>query len=98
MRWRIRDEPWGSHHVEARALKWEISSALTEEKDADELSPSLGSLLRERDEELKLRRMLGLARSCGRGRGRMPRWDRYASRHWRHRVAAARGDGLIMSR
>ena len=80
MRWRIRDEPWGSHHVEARALKCEISSALTEEKGVvDELSLSLRSWLRERDEELKLRRMLGLARSCGRGRGRLPRWDRHAS-------------------
>ena len=31
MRWRALEEPWGSHHVEARALKWEISSALTDE-------------------------------------------------------------------
>lgn len=33
MRWRSRDGPWGSHHVEARALKWAISSVLTDEKD-----------------------------------------------------------------
>lgn len=25
-----RDEPWGSHHVDARALKWDISEALTD--------------------------------------------------------------------
>lgn len=31
MRWRAREEPWGAHQVEARALKWEISSALTDE-------------------------------------------------------------------
>lgn len=30
MRWRTREEPWGSHHVEARALKCDISEALTE--------------------------------------------------------------------
>src|SRR3569833_91623 len=31
MRWRRRDEPLASHHVEARAPKWDISSGLTEE-------------------------------------------------------------------
>lgn len=31
MRWRRREEPWGSHHVDARALKWEISVGFTEE-------------------------------------------------------------------
>jgi len=31
MRWRRRDEPLGSHHVEARALKWETSVGLTED-------------------------------------------------------------------
>lgn len=30
MRWRRREEPWGSHHVEARALKWETSVGFTE--------------------------------------------------------------------
>jgi len=30
MRCRTREEPWGSHHVEARALKWDISEAFTE--------------------------------------------------------------------
>lgn len=39
MRWRRREEPWGSHHVDARALKWEISVGLTEvvvvEEDRD---------------------------------------------------------------
>lgn len=33
MRCRAREEPWGSHQVAARALKWEISSALTEEEE-----------------------------------------------------------------
>lgn len=36
MRWRRREEPWGSHHVDARALKWEISVGLTEEMVAAE--------------------------------------------------------------
>lgn len=36
MRWRRREEPWGSHHVDARALKWEISVGLTEELVAAE--------------------------------------------------------------
>jgi hypothetical protein len=27
----MREEPWGSHQVEARALKWETSEGLTEE-------------------------------------------------------------------
>ncbi len=31
MRWSSREGPWGSHHVEARALKWEISVGLTVE-------------------------------------------------------------------
>lgn len=31
MRCNSREEPWGSHQVEARALKWEISRGLTEE-------------------------------------------------------------------
>jgi hypothetical protein len=30
MRCRAREEPCGSHHVEARALKWLISEGLTE--------------------------------------------------------------------
>lgn len=30
MRCSTREEPWGSHHVEARALKCDISEALTE--------------------------------------------------------------------
>jgi hypothetical protein len=30
MRCRTREEPWGSHHVEARALKCDISEAFTE--------------------------------------------------------------------
>ena len=25
MRWRIREGPWGSHHDEARAEKWDTS-------------------------------------------------------------------------
>lgn len=29
----MREEPWGSHQVEARAEKWEISEGLTEEED-----------------------------------------------------------------
>lgn len=36
MRCRIREEPWGSHHVDARALKWEISVGLTEVAVAEE--------------------------------------------------------------
>lgn len=36
MRWRRREEPWGSHHVDARALKWDISVGLTEELVAAE--------------------------------------------------------------
>jgi hypothetical protein len=32
MRWRGREGPWGSHQEEARAEKWEISVALTEEE------------------------------------------------------------------
>lgn len=36
IRWRSREEPWGSHHEEARALKWETSVALTELEDAEE--------------------------------------------------------------
>lgn len=32
MRWRRREGPWGSHQDDARLLKWEISSGLTEEK------------------------------------------------------------------
>lgn len=39
MRWRRREEPCGSHHVDARALKWEISLGLTDvvvvEEDRD---------------------------------------------------------------
>jgi len=31
MRWRSREEPCGSHHAEARALKCETSSGETEE-------------------------------------------------------------------
>jgi hypothetical protein len=30
MRWRRRLEPWGSHHSEAKVLKWETSVSLTE--------------------------------------------------------------------
>jgi len=33
IRWRIREGPWGSHQVEARALKCETSEGLTEEED-----------------------------------------------------------------
>lgn len=33
MRCRRREEPCGSHHVEARALKWEISLGETEDED-----------------------------------------------------------------
>jgi hypothetical protein len=33
MRWRSREEPWGFHHCEARALKWDTSSGLTEEEE-----------------------------------------------------------------
>ena len=33
---RRREEPWGSHHEEARALKCEISEGLTEDEDSDE--------------------------------------------------------------
>lgn len=36
MRWRAREEPWGSHHVEARALKWDISEGLTEGEEGPE--------------------------------------------------------------
>jgi hypothetical protein len=36
MRCRRREEPCGSHHVEARALKWEISVGETEELEEDE--------------------------------------------------------------
>lgn len=36
MRWRRREEPCGSHHVDARALKWDISVGLTEELVAAE--------------------------------------------------------------
>ena len=52
MRWRRRDEPWGSHHVEARASKWDISDGLTEV----ELKRILGWLQNRRE---KLRRALG---------------------------------------
>lgn len=38
MRCRAREEPWGSHQVAARALKWEISSALTEEEEGPGLA------------------------------------------------------------
>lgn len=39
IRCRAREEPWGSHQVAARALKWEISSGLTEEEEGpDELA------------------------------------------------------------
>ena len=31
MRWRRRDGPWSSHHVEARAEKWDTSSCETVE-------------------------------------------------------------------
>jgi len=31
MRWSMREGPWGSHHDEARALKWEISEGSMEE-------------------------------------------------------------------
>lgn len=31
MRWRSREEPWGSHHEEARAEKWESSVGETED-------------------------------------------------------------------
>jgi hypothetical protein len=33
IRCRSREEPWGSHHVDARALKCETSSGLTEDED-----------------------------------------------------------------
>jgi hypothetical protein len=36
MRWRSREEPWGSHQVEARALKWEISVGETEEVEEED--------------------------------------------------------------
>lgn len=32
MRCSRREEPWGSHHSAARAVKWETSLGLTEEK------------------------------------------------------------------
>jgi len=32
----MREEPCGSHHVEARALKWETSDGLTEEEEEEE--------------------------------------------------------------
>ena len=41
MRWRRRDEPWGSHHVDARALKWEISVGLTEDVELKRLREGL---------------------------------------------------------
>ncbi len=31
IRCRRRDGPWGSHHVEARASKWDTSEAFTED-------------------------------------------------------------------
>jgi hypothetical protein len=37
MRCRTRDDPCGSHHVAARALKWEISSGLTDDPVAFDL-------------------------------------------------------------
>lgn len=41
MRWRSREEPWAFHQSAARALKWETSSGLTDEKleveDVDEV-------------------------------------------------------------
>ena len=33
MRWRRREEPWGSHQDEARVLKCDTSVALTEDED-----------------------------------------------------------------
>jgi hypothetical protein len=36
MRCRRREEPCGSHHVEARALKWEISVGETEDEVGEE--------------------------------------------------------------
>lgn len=33
MRWRSREEPWGSHHEEARALKWDTSVGSTVEAE-----------------------------------------------------------------
>jgi hypothetical protein len=32
IRWRSRDGPWGSHHVEARREKWETSVEETEDE------------------------------------------------------------------
>ena len=37
MRCRRREDPWGSHHVEARALKCDTSVGLTEEVEAGEV-------------------------------------------------------------
>lgn len=36
MRCRRREGPWGFHHVEARALKWEISLGETDGEDEED--------------------------------------------------------------
>ena len=44
MRWRSREGPWGSHQLEAKALKWETSVEETDEledEDEDELEDEL---------------------------------------------------------
>ena len=58
MRCRSREEPWGSHHVDARALKCETSSGLTEEVlwARNWFCTNRGAVLRRR---LRLRREVG---------------------------------------
>jgi hypothetical protein len=58
IRCRSREEPWGSHHVDARALKCETSSGLTEEVlwARNWFCTNLGAALRRR---LRLRREVG---------------------------------------
>jgi hypothetical protein len=58
IRCRSREEPWGSHHVDARALKCETSSGLTEEVlcARNWFCTKRGAALRRR---LRLRREVG---------------------------------------
>lgn len=87
IRWRTREEPCGSHHVEARASKWDISEALTEVE-------GLGGGGGESVLMLLFRRLAleGMAGSIfGRARDDRERSGRARQR----RVALCRSNGLI---
>ncbi len=98
----MREEPCGSHHVAARALKWEISSGLTEREDGEvresESGLELESKLEALEDELFHRRRLTVPGKGFFGGESLPLGSKRQAFQPSQKSAVARRAGVAMVR